>query len=197
MDCPACGSSSLVEGKIVTDGDLSFRPSGDSKLKRAFGIGRRPIRAYACPRCSHLQFAVDFSEDDLREYRRFKGEQQRSAVEHYVRQDTAGARPMIAFHDFIPRRQGRRLLGMVTDYENLHELVSRVNRWIEEHHIDVLNVETVLVTSLPKETEASPKVEMASPANVMSTIQIVRVWYRQTSEAERAYTGETTRLSSD
>src|SRR5688500_19011687 len=100
---------------------------------------------------------------------------------------------MIAFHDFIPRAQRKRMLGMVTDYENLHELVSRVNLWIEQHHIDVLNVETVVVTSLPKETEASLKVEMASQANVTSTIQIVRVWYRQMSEAERAYTGETTR----
>ena len=109
----------------------------------------------------------------------------------------AGALPMIAFHDFIPRRQGKRFLGMLTDYENLHELVSRVNLWIEQHHIDVLNVETVVVTSLPKETEASPKAEMTSQINVSSTYQIVRVWYRQTIEAERAYTGETTRLSSD
>jgi hypothetical protein len=106
---------------------------------------------------------------------------------------------MIAFHDFIPRSQGKRkrLLGVLTDYENLHELVSRVNLWIEQHHIDVLNVETVVVTSLPKETEASPKAEMTSQINVSSTYQIVRVWYQQTIEAERAYTGETTRLSSD
>jgi hypothetical protein len=104
---------------------------------------------------------------------------------------------MIAFQDFIPQRQGKRLLGILTVYENLPELVSRVNLWIEQHHIDVLNVETVLVTSLPKGTEASPNVEMASQANVTSTIQIVRVWYRPTTEAERAYTGETTRLSSD
>ena len=102
---------------------------------------------------------------------------------------------MIAFQDFIPRRQGKRLLGMVTEYENLHELVTRVNLWIEQHHIDVLNVETVLVTSLPKGTEASPKVEMTSQANVTSTIQIVRVWYRQAVEVEAAYTGQTTRLS--
>ena len=102
---------------------------------------------------------------------------------------------MIAFHDFIPRRQGKRLLGVLTDYENLHELVTRVNIWIEQHHIDVLNVETVLVTSLPKGTEASPKLEMASQANVTSTIQIVRVWYRQTVEVEVAYTGQTMRLS--
>jgi hypothetical protein len=82
MHCMACGSSSLVDGKIITEGmDMSFRPSGDSKLKRALGIGSRPVRAYACPRCGHLQFAVDFSEDDLRKYQSFEGEQQRSAVE--------------------------------------------------------------------------------------------------------------------
>ena len=108
---------------------------------------------------------------------------------------------MIAFHDFIPRRQGRRLLGMLTDYENLHELVTRVNLWIEQHHIDVLNVETVLVTSVPKEEEASLKVEMASQANVTSAIQIVRVWYRERvepeAEVEPAYTGQTVRLSAE
>ena len=102
---------------------------------------------------------------------------------------------MIAFHDFIPRRQGRRLLGVLTDYENLHELVSRVNLWIEQHHIDVLNVETVLITSLPKETEASPKMEMASQGYASAAYQIVRVWYREDVGGEAAYTGQTTRLS--
>ena len=104
---------------------------------------------------------------------------------------------MIAFHDFIPRSQSKRMFGTLTDYENLHELVTRVNRWIEQHHIDVLNVETVLATSLPKGTEASLKVEMTSQANVVSTIQIVRVWYRQTVEVEAAYTGQTMRLSTE
>lgn len=104
---------------------------------------------------------------------------------------------MIAFRDFVPRRLGKRLLGMLTDYENLHELVSRVNLWIEQHHIDVLNIETVLVTSLPKEDEASPKVEMTSQVNVSSTIQIVRVWYRESVGEEVAYTGKTTRLSTE
>ena len=103
---------------------------------------------------------------------------------------------MIAFQDFIPRPQGRRLLGMVTDYENFHELVSRANLWIEQHRIDIINIETVLFTSLPKE-EASPKVEMTSQANVSSTIQVVRVWYREGARAEAAYTGQTTRLDAE
>jgi hypothetical protein len=108
-----------------------------------------------------------------------------------------GELPMIAFQDFIPRRQGKRLLGVLTDYENLHELVSRVNRWIEQHHIDVLNIETVVVTSLPDETEASPKVRMESQGTALSTYQIVRVWYRETVKAEAPYTGQTTRLSTE
>ena len=104
---------------------------------------------------------------------------------------------MIAFHDFIPQRQRKRLLGVLTDYENLYELVSRVNLWIEQHRIDVLSIETVLMTSLPDEDAASPKTRMDSPGTALSTFQIVRVWYRQAGEAETAYTGETTRLSSD
>ncbi len=104
---------------------------------------------------------------------------------------------MIAFQDFIPRSQGKRLLGVLTDYENLHELVSRVNLWIEQHQIDVLNVETVVVTSLPKDTEASPKLQMWSQSDGISAYQIVRVWYRERAEVEAAYTGQTTRLSTE
>ena len=104
---------------------------------------------------------------------------------------------MIAFHDFIPQRQGKRLLGVVTDYENLHELVTRVNLWIEQHHIDVLNVETVVVTNLQKETEASPKTQMDSQGGATSAYQIVRVWYHQTVEVEAAYIGQTMRLSTE
>jgi hypothetical protein len=104
---------------------------------------------------------------------------------------------MIAFHDFIPRRQGKRWLGVVTDYENLHELVSRVNLWIEQHHIDVLNIETVLVTSLPNETEASSKMEMVSQGYTSAAYQVVRVWYREGVGEEGAYTGQTTRLSTE
>jgi hypothetical protein len=104
---------------------------------------------------------------------------------------------MIAFRDFIPQRQRKRLLGVLADYENLHELVSRVNLWIEQHQVDVLSVETVLVTSLPGDAEASPKTRMDSPGQTLSTYQIVRVWYREHAQAGGAYTGETTRLGSD
>lgn len=83
MHCSACGNSSLVEGELIcSDADTTkFTPTGQSKLKRAFGIGGRRVRAYGCPRCGHLQFAVEFTADDLKKYQSFEGEQQRSAVE--------------------------------------------------------------------------------------------------------------------
>jgi hypothetical protein len=83
MQCSACGSSFLVEGELTrSDGDTTkFIPTDESKLKRAFGIGGRRVRTYGCPRCGHLQFAVEFTEDDLKKYQSFEGEQQRSAVE--------------------------------------------------------------------------------------------------------------------
>jgi hypothetical protein len=103
---------------------------------------------------------------------------------------------MIAFRDFVPQPQRKRLLGMLTDYENLHELVGRVNQWVEQENIRVINVETVLLNSLPaNETDESP-VRMDSSGTTFSTYQIIRVWYYQPLvDPQRAYTGHTERLS--
>ncbi len=86
MRCNGCGNSSLVEGDLVhSDGDgAKFSPSGDSKLKRALGMGSRTVRAFGCPRCGNLQLAVEFSEEDMKKYQSFEGEQQRSAVDEPV-----------------------------------------------------------------------------------------------------------------
>jgi hypothetical protein len=82
MHCSACGCSSLVEGELThSDGATKFTPTGDPKLKKALGLGGRTVRAYGCPRCGHLQFTIEFTEDDLKKYQSFEGEQQRSAVE--------------------------------------------------------------------------------------------------------------------
>jgi hypothetical protein len=99
---------------------------------------------------------------------------------------------MIAFYDFIPQRQSKR------EYENIHEMVSRVNRWIEQYQIDVLNIETLLVPNLPADTAESRWVRSDLSVSItLSTYQFVRVWYRQNTGAEEAYTGETTRLRTD
>lgn len=83
MRCAACGNASLVEGELMqSDGGVTtFSPTGDPKLKRTLGMGGRPVKAYGCPRCGHLQFTVEFSEDDFKKYQSFEGERERSAVE--------------------------------------------------------------------------------------------------------------------
>lgn len=84
MRCNGCGNSSLIEGDFVHSSDagqIRFSPSGNSNLKKAFGIGSRPARCYGCLRCGNMQMAIEFSEEDMKKYQSFEGEQQRSAVE--------------------------------------------------------------------------------------------------------------------
>ncbi len=52
-----------------------FKLSDVPKWKSIFYKGIREVRAYGCVNCQHLQFAVDFSEEDLQRYRQFEGEQ--------------------------------------------------------------------------------------------------------------------------
>jgi hypothetical protein len=52
-----------------------FRIDDVAKWKSLFGIGTRPLRAYGCVHCHHLQLAVDFTEKDLHRYQQFEGEQ--------------------------------------------------------------------------------------------------------------------------
>jgi hypothetical protein len=77
MKCASCGSTALVEGTVKgNDGStLDFYPSDTTLLRRIFAIGGRPVRAYGCAHCRHLQFAVDFREEDLERHQQFEGEQ--------------------------------------------------------------------------------------------------------------------------
>ena len=78
MKCTACGSSSLVEGTIISNGDAStfgFYASDLPSLKRIFGIGSRRVQAYGCVHCKNLQFTVEFSESDVTRYQQFEGQQ--------------------------------------------------------------------------------------------------------------------------
>jgi len=78
MKCIACGSESMAAGTVVdTNGGASpaFKLDDVSIWKSMIGIGTRPIRAYGCLHCQHLQLAVDFTEKDLKKYQQFEGEQ--------------------------------------------------------------------------------------------------------------------------
>jgi hypothetical protein len=74
----ACGSASLIKGVAVDmagGGVTHFRLSDVPKWKSIFYKGIREVHAYGCVDCQHLQFAVDFSQEDLQRYRQFEGEQ--------------------------------------------------------------------------------------------------------------------------
>jgi hypothetical protein len=78
MKCVACGSTSLIDGDLVDmKGGLMrfFKLKEIPKWKSTFGKGIREVRAFGCVNCLHLQFSVDFIEEDLQRYRQFEGKQ--------------------------------------------------------------------------------------------------------------------------
>ena len=78
MKCVACGSTALVKGTLMDNSGgrtAIFKPEEVSIWKSMFGIGTRGVRAYGCINCQHLQFAVEFSDEDLQSYQQFEGEQ--------------------------------------------------------------------------------------------------------------------------
>ena len=78
MKCVACGGEGLVEGKVASGSgtdDVCFRLADSSYLTMFLGLGSKPVRAYGCVRCGHLQLAVEFDEKDLRRFLEFEGQQ--------------------------------------------------------------------------------------------------------------------------
>lgn len=78
MKCAACGSASLIEGKLINTADAgvnAFQLKNISTWKSIFGKGTRKVNAYGCVNCFHLQLAVDFSNEDRERYLQFEGQQ--------------------------------------------------------------------------------------------------------------------------
>ncbi len=78
MNCIACGSTNLIEGKIIDESggtNIGFIPLKVSIWKAVFGIGVRDISANACVHCGLLQLNVNFSEEDKQRYLNFEGKQ--------------------------------------------------------------------------------------------------------------------------
>ena len=78
MKCVACGGEGLVEGVLASGSgtdDTRFRPADRSYLKKFLGLGSKPVRAYGCVHCGHLQLSVEFDEEDLQRFLEFEGRQ--------------------------------------------------------------------------------------------------------------------------
>lgn len=81
----------------------------------------------------------------------------------------------ITFRDFLPEDRTR-FLGLGRKFEPRTELMARVNAWLEEESIEVLNIETVLLPGLPEEDST-----VSTEKLLQSTqwAQAIRVWYRE------------------
>jgi len=89
MKCVACGGEGLAEGTLASGSGtdaVRFMPADSSHWKKFLGLGSKPVRAYGCVHCGHLQLAVEFEEEDLRRFLEFEG-QQPSVLERLNEED--------------------------------------------------------------------------------------------------------------
>ena len=75
MNCIACKSTNVIEGDVIDQHGLSFKPLEVSMWKAIFGIGVQEVTAFACVHCGHLQMNVNFSDEDRQRYLEFEGQQ--------------------------------------------------------------------------------------------------------------------------
>jgi hypothetical protein len=102
---------------------------------------------------------------------------------------------VIAFRDFVPATLEKRMLGLLREYERLHEVVTRVNRWIEAEGVHVLTVETMLLPVGAEEADTTSKSYLPEVLGTPASLQVVRVWYHEGRHPD--YTGVTRRLSDE
>jgi hypothetical protein len=100
---------------------------------------------------------------------------------------------MITFKDFVPEVEST-VLGVLNDYESMSKLVERANDWIDQYHIDVINIETLFLSYAPDQDDALRASTQISKGKGPFLYQAVRVWFRTNPPKPNAYTGQTTRL---
>lgn len=79
------------------------------------------------------------------------------------------------FKDFAPKMLESRLVGP-TIFESFEEAVEAATRWVVEHEINVVNIETVVLPNIYRE-DGTTDPELTTEATA-DWYQFVRVWYR-------------------
>jgi hypothetical protein len=100
----------------------------------------------------------------------------------------------IMFRDFIPQIQSKKLFGTLRDYEDPREIVTRINRWIEQEQITVLSVETLLMPKMPSADAENVPTLLETYSEVPKSYQAIRVWYVVEEQGGEPATGVTIRL---
>lgn len=75
---------------------------------------------------------------------------------------------MIAFKDFVPHAKGR-------EAESVEAVLDRVNGWVHERGVRVINLETLLLPNVEKTGEAELRTEGGSDY----WYQVVRLWFEE------------------
>lgn len=87
---------------------------------------------------------------------------------------------MIRFKDFVPKMIAPPQLFRPGEYESFEEALQAANQWIDEDHIQVVNIETVVLPNIwSRFEEGSTDVALGSSGDMVSHWhQFVRCWYR-------------------
>ena len=92
---------------------------------------------------------------------------------------------MIAYQDFVPRQLTRSGFLQAPSYETLRAALLAANRWIDEHQVRVLNVETVALPNIHAAwEEGSEDTALHASGDLHSSWhQFIRVWYERPADA--------------
>jgi hypothetical protein len=88
---------------------------------------------------------------------------------------------MIAYQDFVPRQLTKAALFQPANFETLRASLLAANRWIEEHGVRVLNIETVVLPNIHHSwEEGSEDTALHASGELRSSWhQFIRVWYER------------------
>lgn len=87
---------------------------------------------------------------------------------------------MIGFADFVPAKIREGGFFTQDDFAPIQEAVDRANRWVNEHDVQVFNVETVALPNMFECGEQGPQdAKLRVSGDISHQIyQFVRVWYK-------------------
>ncbi len=86
---------------------------------------------------------------------------------------------MIGYQDFAPVMLKKGGLFSVPEMSELKESLKQANEWIDKHHVNVINVETVVLPNIHRRGEEGGEDPQLYTAGEQGSLwyQLIRVWY--------------------
>ncbi|MEQ8820955.1 MAG: hypothetical protein RLY93_11995 [Sumerlaeia bacterium] len=87
---------------------------------------------------------------------------------------------MIGFEDFVPAQLDKPGFLKRAQYEPLSEVMKRLNAWVEQHQVEVLQFETVVIPNMHSRWEEGSRDPETGTGGEVGSVwnQFIRVWYR-------------------